>query len=286
MKPAPFRYHAPKTVDEAVKTLAEVAPDDGRVLAGGQSLVPIMAFRLSRPSHLVDINGVEALKRLAVEGDKLVDRRRRAPCRVSAPGGRRAARQAARHGGAAHRALSDPHPRHVLRQRRARRPGVRMVPGGGDARRRDGGEERARRAPHPGAGLLPGHHDDGARRGRTADRGAAADPAARHPLRLLRVQPPRRRLRARHGAGHLPRRQRRDRRSARRRRRRRAAAAPDGGGREAAGRQAAGPRGLRGGRRRPRPPRSIRWRMRPPAPSIGATWSAPSTRRALEQAAA
>jgi len=72
MKPAPFRYHAPKTVDEAVKTLAEVAPDDGRVLAGGQSLVPIMAFRLSRPSHLVDINGIEALKRLAVEDDRLV----------------------------------------------------------------------------------------------------------------------------------------------------------------------------------------------------------------------
>jgi aerobic carbon-monoxide dehydrogenase medium subunit len=71
MKPAPFRYHAPKTVDEAVKTLAEVAPDDGRILAGGQSLVPIMAFRLSRPSHLVDINGVEALKRLAVDGDRL-----------------------------------------------------------------------------------------------------------------------------------------------------------------------------------------------------------------------
>jgi aerobic carbon-monoxide dehydrogenase medium subunit len=72
MKPAPFRYHAPKTVEEAVATLAEVAPEDGRVLAGGQSLVPIMAFRLARPGHLVDINGVAALARLAVEGDKLV----------------------------------------------------------------------------------------------------------------------------------------------------------------------------------------------------------------------
>ena len=71
MKPAPFRYHAPKTIEEAVATLAEVAGEDGRVLAGGQSLVPIMAFRLARPSHLVDINGVEALRRLAVDGDKL-----------------------------------------------------------------------------------------------------------------------------------------------------------------------------------------------------------------------
>jgi carbon-monoxide dehydrogenase medium subunit len=72
MKPAAFRYHAPKTVDEAVALLAEFADDDGRVLAGGQSLVPTMAFRLARPSHLVDINGVEALNRLAVADGKLV----------------------------------------------------------------------------------------------------------------------------------------------------------------------------------------------------------------------
>jgi len=71
MKPAPFRYHAPKSVDEAVALLAEVAPQDGRVLAGGQSLVPTMAFRLARPAHLVDINGVAGLDRLAVEGDRL-----------------------------------------------------------------------------------------------------------------------------------------------------------------------------------------------------------------------
>ena len=47
MKPAAFRYHAPKTIDEAVALLAEFASDDGRVLAGGQSLVPTMAFRLA-----------------------------------------------------------------------------------------------------------------------------------------------------------------------------------------------------------------------------------------------
>jgi aerobic carbon-monoxide dehydrogenase medium subunit len=71
MKPARFRYHAPKTIEEAVDTLAEVAGEDGRVLAGGQSLVPIMAFRLARPAHLVDINGVEGLRRLSVEGQRL-----------------------------------------------------------------------------------------------------------------------------------------------------------------------------------------------------------------------
>jgi aerobic carbon-monoxide dehydrogenase medium subunit len=72
MKPASFRYHAPKTVDEAVALLAEVAGDDGRVLAGGQSLVPTMAFRLAKPAHLVDINGVTALNRLTVANGKLV----------------------------------------------------------------------------------------------------------------------------------------------------------------------------------------------------------------------
>ncbi len=72
MKPAAFRYHAPKTIDEAVAVLAEVAGEDGRVLAGGQSLVPTMAFRLAKPSHLVDINGVAALNRLAVADGKLV----------------------------------------------------------------------------------------------------------------------------------------------------------------------------------------------------------------------
>src|SRR5579871_3704619 len=71
MKPAPFEYHAPKTVDEAVALLAKVASADGRILAGGQSLVPTMAFRLARPAHLIDINGIAALKRLAVADGKL-----------------------------------------------------------------------------------------------------------------------------------------------------------------------------------------------------------------------
>jgi aerobic carbon-monoxide dehydrogenase medium subunit len=72
MKPAPFQYHAPKTVAEAVAVLAEVAPADGRVLAGGQSLVPTMAFRLARPGHLVDINGIAELDRIAIADGKLV----------------------------------------------------------------------------------------------------------------------------------------------------------------------------------------------------------------------
>src|SRR5207248_8380467 len=71
MKPAPFQYHAPKTIAETLDLLGRYANDDGRVLAGGQSLVPTMAFRLARPTHLVDINGVEELERIEVEGGAL-----------------------------------------------------------------------------------------------------------------------------------------------------------------------------------------------------------------------
>lgn len=71
MKPAPFVRHVPKTLEEALKILAEVAPQDGRVLAGGQSLVPIMAFRLAKPAHLVDINEVAGLDKMTSDGKSL-----------------------------------------------------------------------------------------------------------------------------------------------------------------------------------------------------------------------
>ncbi|MEP7029689.1 MAG: FAD binding domain-containing protein [Pseudolabrys sp.] len=71
MKPAAFVRHVPKTLDEALKILAQVAPQDGRILAGGQSLVPIMAFRLAKPAHLVDINEVEGLDKIESDGKTL-----------------------------------------------------------------------------------------------------------------------------------------------------------------------------------------------------------------------
>lgn len=67
MKPAPFAYHAARTVDEAVTLLGEFGEHGGRVIAGGQSFVPMMAFRLARPSHLIDINRIAELDCLAVE---------------------------------------------------------------------------------------------------------------------------------------------------------------------------------------------------------------------------
>ena len=71
MKPAPFTRHAPRTLDETVNALSRFAPLEGRILAGGQSLVPIMAFRMATPAHLIDINGVEGIDRLAVENGHL-----------------------------------------------------------------------------------------------------------------------------------------------------------------------------------------------------------------------
>ena len=66
MKPAPFTFHAPTSVDEAVALLAQWGPQDGRILAGGQSLIPTMAFRVARPAHLIDINGIAELGRIVV----------------------------------------------------------------------------------------------------------------------------------------------------------------------------------------------------------------------------
>ena len=66
MKPADFEYHAPKTLDEALALLA-AHRDDGKLLAGGQSLVPVMNFRLARPAHLIDLNGIAELDYLREE---------------------------------------------------------------------------------------------------------------------------------------------------------------------------------------------------------------------------
>jgi len=60
MKPAPFDYYAPSSVEEALDTLAQLGYD-GKVLAGGQSLIPAMNFRLATPAALVDLNNIPEL---------------------------------------------------------------------------------------------------------------------------------------------------------------------------------------------------------------------------------
>ena len=70
MFPAPFDYRSARSVDEALEALAR-GGDDARVLAGGQSLIPAMRFRLARPSLLVDINPIKELAYLKEDGGVL-----------------------------------------------------------------------------------------------------------------------------------------------------------------------------------------------------------------------
>jgi carbon-monoxide dehydrogenase medium subunit len=70
VKPAPFELHSPATIGEAAALLADLG-DDVKPLAGGQSLVPMLALRLTRFEHLVDLNGVRELETIAFDGDHL-----------------------------------------------------------------------------------------------------------------------------------------------------------------------------------------------------------------------
>src|ERR1700680_3685733 len=71
MKPAQFEYDDPRSVEDALELLARYG-EDCKVLAGGQSLVPLMNFRLARPGRIVDINGVESLAGIKRDSGKLV----------------------------------------------------------------------------------------------------------------------------------------------------------------------------------------------------------------------
>ena len=70
MKPPAFDYHAPSTLDEALNVASQLG-QDAKFIAGGQSLVPMMNFRLVHPSHLIDLNGIAALSYLRIEGGEL-----------------------------------------------------------------------------------------------------------------------------------------------------------------------------------------------------------------------
>ena len=71
MLPCAFEYSAPSTLAEALDILGGLG-EDGRVLAGGQSLIPMMKLRLATPAHLVDINGIDELAGIRQENGALV----------------------------------------------------------------------------------------------------------------------------------------------------------------------------------------------------------------------
>ncbi len=69
MKAAPFEYFRPADIDEACAMLA--GDDSARVIAGGQTLVPMMAMRLARPTKLIDINRIAGLSYIRADGDAI-----------------------------------------------------------------------------------------------------------------------------------------------------------------------------------------------------------------------
>jgi carbon-monoxide dehydrogenase medium subunit len=71
MKPVSFKYFAPRTIDDALDLLAAHG-QEGKILAGGQSLVPAMNFRLARPASLIDINRIDALDYVRDDGGRLL----------------------------------------------------------------------------------------------------------------------------------------------------------------------------------------------------------------------
>ena len=70
MIPASFDYVKPGSVDEAVSALS-AAGEDAKVLAGGQSLIPVLRLRLAAPSTLIDLGGIPELRRIRDDGDRV-----------------------------------------------------------------------------------------------------------------------------------------------------------------------------------------------------------------------
>ena len=70
MNPRPFEYHSPKTVDEAL-ALADRYGQDGKFLAGGQSLIPLMKLRIASPAHVIDLGRIARLSYIRTDGDSI-----------------------------------------------------------------------------------------------------------------------------------------------------------------------------------------------------------------------
>ncbi len=71
MIPGSFTYHCPKSLPEALALLADLG-DDARPLAGGQSLIPLMKFRMATPANLIDLGAISDLKGIRVVGSDIV----------------------------------------------------------------------------------------------------------------------------------------------------------------------------------------------------------------------
>ena len=203
MKPARFDYHSPSTLDEAVALLAAGGPD-ARVLAGGQSLIPMMNFRIAAPSALIDLNGVSELAYIKDEGGVVAigAMTRQRAIEFSAVVAAQAA--VAQRSDQARRPSADPHARHHRRIDRQCRSGRRNPDGAAGARRQRRGVRPQGTPHHRGVRPVPRRHDHRACGRRDTDRGAASG-RGRHELRDRGIRPAARRLcHRRHRGGHPP----------------------------------------------------------------------------------
>ena len=122
MIPVQFDYLAPTTVEEALSALAEHG-DDAKIMAGGQSLLPVLRMRLNAPEMVIDLGKIESLRGVRDDGDAIVIGAMTPHSEVALrPAGRRA-RRAAHQGGRAPGRRPDPAPRDLRRRAGARRPG-------------------------------------------------------------------------------------------------------------------------------------------------------------------
>ena len=173
MKPRPFDYARPDTVDEAVALLAEHG-DEARILAGGQSLMAMMNLRLADPAMLIDIARIAELGRHP--RSRRQDRGRRRGDAEQAAGVARSENEAAaaRRRPALRRPFPDPQQGHGLRLDRARRSELGNSAVARRPRRRGGAARQARRARAEGEGFPARHADHGARGRRVDRRGAVS----------------------------------------------------------------------------------------------------------------
>ena len=196
MKPASFDYLRAETLAEAHAALAAEG-SDAAVIAGGQSLVPLLSMRMARPKLVVDIMWIAGLGGIFVAGQCDPCRRGGAPGRIAGMAGIGGAPALAGAGAAVGRALADPRTRHGVRIDRARRSERRAAALSPGAPRQCRSFFPIGAPQRPGARLLHRVDVDGAPR-RRADRGGVFSLcAARNGLCVPRVRAPARRLRHR-----------------------------------------------------------------------------------------
>ena len=189
MIPAPFDYTAPESLADAIAALGGDA-EEIKVLAGGQSLIPVLKLRLAAPTLMVDLGKIDELKGISDDGDAIVIGAMTTHDEVAASS------LVAEHASVLAKAaqtVADPQVRHrgtLGGALVARRPGRRPAGADPGARRRAGDRGCRRRANRRRGGLLRGPLHHRGRRGR--DPHADPDPQAHRLGRALREVHPRR----------------------------------------------------------------------------------------------